>query len=179
MLKRNGTYARQVVDEYGFEGTIRIQRLRCRGCNASHSLLYDFLIPYRKYTVRAIGKAARVYLEQPSSYLEALNEVVSESATLFTALESLLRQLPILWMHLLRQAIGAGLGAREFAVLNKCPNSNKCRKSEKQERLDWANQLLTVFPDVLESANAIGFWLFASGRGCELLRTHSPECAVF
>lgn len=168
-----------MVDENGLEQELLIQRLRCRCCNASHSLLYDFLIPYRKYSVEAMARAARRYLEEPNSYLGALTEVVNEPATLFTALESVLRHLPILWMHLVGKAIGAGSNARNFFAQGKCPNSDKCRKITKLERLNWASQMLTMFPDVFERASGEGFWVFASGRGCELLRTHSSECAVF
>jgi hypothetical protein len=175
---RSGRYGRQMVDEYGLLHRIRIQRVRCRECHGSHALLYDFLIPYRKYSVKALEAAVRGYVAQPSSYLEALTAVVNESATLFGAVRSVLCHLPLIWMHLQRQAIAAGAAAR-FSVSGGCPNSYKCRDEKKRDKLDWLTQVLELFPDLFERASAEGYPLFASGRGCELLRTHSAECALF
>lgn len=176
---RSGTYTRQMVDEYGQVDRIRIQRVRCRECHASHALLYDFLIPYRKYSVKALEAAVRGYVAQPNSYLGALTAVVNESATLFGAVRSVLCHLPLIWMHLLRRAIAAGAAPARFSVSGSCPNSYKCRNEKKRERLDWATQALELFPDLFERASVEGYPLFASGRGCELLRTHSAECALF
>lgn len=178
-LVRNGTYRRQMVDELGTAHSLLIQRVRCRECRGSHSLLYDFLVPYRKYCVRATAAVVERYLVEQNSYLGALTATVNEPATLFGAVRNLLCHLPVVWMYLARQAIAAGSTPKDFAGFDGCPNSRKSRNPKKRERLDWASRVLKLFPELFEKASAQGYPLFASGRGCELLRTHSAECALF
>lgn len=179
---RHGTFTRSMVDESGAEYAIDIQRVRCEGdCKRkrTHSLLYDFLIPYCQFTVKALEEPVVKYVQEPNTYLEALNEVVSESATLFRAIEMVLQHLPEFWMYLMRQLVLEGYTAAELAVEGASPNSSKCRKAEKKERLDWAAQLLKLVPNVFAEASRHGYPLFASGRGCRLLRTQSRECKLF
>lgn len=178
---RHGTYTRSVVDESGTEHEIRIQRLRCENCpgKRTHSLLYDFLIPYCKYTVKSMEQPVVAYVLEPTTYLGALNEVVSETATLFKAVKMMLLHLPEFWMHLMQSLIAAGYSAEMLASDAYSPNSTKCRSEEKQKRLDWSAQLLRLVPNIFAEASRRGYPLFANGRGCKLLRTHSRECAPF
>lgn len=178
-LVGHGTYCRQAVDEAGKKSLVRIQRMRCRGCRAAVTLLYDFLVPYCKYTVSALKGGVVEYLTQPTSYLEALTEPVSEAATLFGAVEKLLSNLPAVWMFLMKKLIESGRPVREIAGEGRCPNSFRCKDDEKRRRLNWAAWLLELVPDAIERASRGGYAVFARGRGCELLRTHTAECALF
>lgn len=178
-MVRNGKYSRGMIDESGQTHILDIQRVRCRSCNASHALLYDFLVPYRRYDLKALKKAVDGYIAEPNSYLEALTGVVGDAATLFKAVEYMLFHLPFVWMHLMRMAIGMGIPIEEIARNGVCPNSFKCKKVGKKEQLDWAARLRELIPNVFEIASKEGYPMFSSGRGCELLRTHSAECALF
>lgn len=56
-----GTYERWACTE-GENHRIRIQRIRCKVCGRTHSLLPDFLHPYRHYVIRLLQNAIQLYL---------------------------------------------------------------------------------------------------------------------
>lgn len=141
--------------------------------------MYDFLVPYGRKTVEVLKGAVLAYLEEPNSYLSALGGAVSETATLFAAVENLLRNLPIAWMWLMRTMLANGVPVEMISQTAKCPNSCKARKEKKGMRLDWAAAALRLADDLIERTSAEGFSLFAGRRGCELLRTHKSECRLF
>lgn len=172
---------RKMRDMTGRVYEVEIQRVRCLDCKEgrTHSLIYDFLIPYCRSSAEAVELAVREYVCEPSTYLSALNEAVSEAAVLFGAVEKMLFQLPAVWMQLVRTLIAAGYSVDEILKEGSSPNSLKCRKKNKQEMLDWSAQLLELVPDIFRIANQNGYSLFSSGRGCKLLRTQSPECRLF
>jgi hypothetical protein len=60
-LIRWGAYARWACTE-GEAHRIRIQRIRCKACGRTHSLLPDFLHPYRHYVIRLLQNAIHLYL---------------------------------------------------------------------------------------------------------------------
>lgn len=171
-----------MIDESGTEYAIRIQRVRCNHCKKkrTHSLLYDFLVPYCKYSVKALERPVAEYVLEPdTTYLGALNDAVSEAATLFRVVRAMLDHLPQVWMHMMQMLIAAGYSPDEILAEDLSPNSSKCKGEEKKKRLDWAAQLLKLIPDAFEVAALEGYPIFASGRGCRLLRAHSAECMLF
>lgn len=167
------------MTETGEKQRVKIQRVRCRACNASHSLLYDWLIPHRKYTLGALKAVVVKYIQEENSYLDTLTGAVNETATAFYALEWLLSQLPTMWMFLMRMAISRGLGVKEIRKEGSCPNSFKCRKAGKKAKLDWVARLLELVPEMFEIGRGCGYAVMGSNRGCALLRTHLSECALF
>ncbi len=60
---RWGTYPRLARTEITVY-RIRIQRIRCKACGRTHSLLPDFLHPYRQYVTRLLQRAILLYLIQ-------------------------------------------------------------------------------------------------------------------
>jgi hypothetical protein len=126
-----------------------------------------------------VEQAVSKYVLEPSTYLNGLTEVVSDTAMLFRLVKMFLLHLPEFWMNLMQMLIAAGYSAEILAQEIHCPNSSKCKTVVKQKRLDWAAQLLKLVPGVFTEASRLGYPLFASGRGCKLLRTHSRECAPF
>ena len=60
-LIRWGTYERQA--RTGLQGyCIRVQRVRCNICGRTHSLLPDFLHPYRHYVIPLLQRVVSLYL---------------------------------------------------------------------------------------------------------------------
>jgi hypothetical protein len=60
-LIRWGTYERQA--RTGLEVyCIRVQRVRCKVCGRTHSLLPDFLHPYRHYVISLLQRVVSLYL---------------------------------------------------------------------------------------------------------------------
>jgi len=153
-----------MVDEHGTETDVKIQRARCRICNAGFSLLYDFLVPYSKFSVKALATVVENYLEEPNSYLSALAGGVAEAATLFRVIEQLLSNLPAVWMWMSRLLIAQGVSVGELSKGQVCPNGNKCRKPGKEERLHWACAVIRLMPEVFERAGASGISMFSTAR---------------
>jgi hypothetical protein len=60
-LIRWGTYVRWACTA-GKDYCIRIQRIRCKVCGRTHSLLPDFLHPYRHYVIRLLQDIIHLYL---------------------------------------------------------------------------------------------------------------------
>ena len=61
MLIRWGTYTRQARTGLAIYW-IRVQRVRCKACEHTHSLLPDFLHPYRRYVVARMQLVVFLYL---------------------------------------------------------------------------------------------------------------------
>ena len=60
-LIRWGTYYRWACTESG-DYRLCIQRVRCQGCGRTHSLLPDFLHPYRHYVLALLHQVAWLYV---------------------------------------------------------------------------------------------------------------------
>lgn len=60
-LIRWGTYPRWACTETG-DYHLRIQRVRCQACGRTHSLLPDFLHPYRHYVLALLHQVVWLYL---------------------------------------------------------------------------------------------------------------------
>lgn len=173
-LVRHGYFERGVIEEDGENRRIKIGRVRCRNCRASHSLMPENLIPYKKYTVRALLQSVLKFVLGQKTYLDAVDEPVNEAATLFVVIENILRHLPIAARVLLENV-------QELVERLRQPVARKyrSRKSEKKERLQWLAELVVAVPNIFEFLNRKGYCIFGSGRGCELLRTQSSECKLF
>ena len=71
-LHRHGFFERTYFDAQGVHETVSVLRVRCSSCRQSFSLLYDFLIPYRRYSIVAFEASVLAYLAAFCSYSEAL-----------------------------------------------------------------------------------------------------------
>jgi hypothetical protein len=60
-LIRWGTYERQALTGLQVY-RIRVQRIRCKACGRTHSLLPDFLHPYRHYVISLLQRIVSLYL---------------------------------------------------------------------------------------------------------------------
>jgi len=60
-LIRWGTYERQALTGLQVY-RIRVQRIRCKACGRTHSLLPDFLHPYRHYVISLLQRVVSLYL---------------------------------------------------------------------------------------------------------------------
>lgn len=168
---RQGSRLRGVIDEQGQRWSFRIQRVRCRNCNSSHSLVPDFLVPYKRYSVSALLESVLRFVSG-MTYLKAVSEPVGDTGTLFEVIENILKKLPVAARLLLERMSGLFKTVRTGT---KFRSKNK----EKRERLEWLSELVSAEPGIFEILNCSGICIFGSGRGCELLRTPSTECKLF
>jgi len=66
-LIRWGTYERRAVTE-AVDYRLRIQRLRCKACGRTHSLLPDFLHPHRHFVLALLYRIVALYLIEDWSW---------------------------------------------------------------------------------------------------------------
>jgi hypothetical protein len=65
-LRGHGYYTRR-VKEGDVVKRIRIHRLLCTACSKTFSCLFQFLVPWKRYTAQTIAVAIQAYLTKPSS----------------------------------------------------------------------------------------------------------------
>ncbi len=73
-LIRWGTYRRWACTATG-DYRLRIQRLRCKACGRTHSLLPDFLHPYRQYVLEVLQQVVWLYLIVGLGYGQLLRQL--------------------------------------------------------------------------------------------------------
>ena len=152
-LHRHGSFERGFCDEQGRAGRVSIQRMRCVACGRTFSLLYDFLIPYRRYTVSAFELAALSYMTQFCSYAEALwSSVECESemvrSTLFRIVAAMTEQVWLAQQQLQRTVLEAGMAVP--AVEAVCENAVKAHTPKKCVRLDALAKLFVLAQMLLD-----------------------------
>ena len=78
-LAYNGTYSRGVVVAVSFAFCeIRIQRLRCRACRVTFSLLPCFLLPRRQYEASIVAELSLTYIQGASSYRRTVRNAADD-----------------------------------------------------------------------------------------------------
>jgi hypothetical protein len=85
-LIRWGTYERQVATEKT-DYRIRIQRVRCKNCRRAHSLLPDFVHPYRHFVFAFLQRIVSLYLLKGLSWERLMSELPGTSPARSTVRE--------------------------------------------------------------------------------------------
>jgi hypothetical protein len=85
-LIRWGTYKRRAATE-AVDYRIRIQRLRCKSCGRTHSLLPDFLHPHRHFVLALLYRIVALYLIKGWSWECLLGELPGPSPARSTVRE--------------------------------------------------------------------------------------------
>jgi hypothetical protein len=121
--------------------------------------LYDFLIPYRKYTVDALEQALQRYLFEFCSYAEALwsqgeQETGMAVSTLFRAMAAMTEHAWLAKQQLQAWLLDCGL---EFST-SECenPNAVKAKSPEKALRLEALTKVVRLCQP-LSSISPIAF----------------------
>ena len=169
-------------------------RARCQACRLSFSLLYDFLIPYRRYTVPAFEAATLTYLTTFCSYAEALwssveGETKMAYSTLFRAVAALTERVWLAQQQLQTAIVDSG--AAVPLVETDCPNAIKCSTPPKFERLKALAKLIVLAQllldaPVLESLHRLfatsseyKFSLLNTRKSLRLSAPHYSQRALF
>jgi hypothetical protein len=130
-----------------------VLRLRCRACRQAFSLLPDFLISYRRYTVAAFESAAVSYLTHFCSYADALwSSLEDESqmvcSTLFRIIAAMTEQVWLAQQQIQTTILDAGMAVP--AVEAACENAVKAHTSKKYARLNALTKLLALVRILLD-----------------------------
>jgi hypothetical protein len=85
-LIRWGTYERQALT--GLQAyRIRVQRIRCKVCGRTHSLLPDFLHPYRHYVISLLQRVVSLYLLAGLGISRLMDRLIGEGPVRSTVRE--------------------------------------------------------------------------------------------
>ena len=127
-LIRWGTYERWACTA-GKDYRIRVQRVRCKVCGRTHSLLPDFLHPYRHYVIRLLQNAIHLYLIAGLSLERLLRQMPEQGPARSTVRE---------WVRSF--AYGAGellldLMTRQLAALDPLLAFPDCAPPEHLQRI--------------------------------------------
>jgi hypothetical protein len=85
-LIRWGTYERQALTGLQVY-CIRVQRIRCKACGRTHSLLPDFLHPYRQYVISLLQRVVFLYLLAELGFNRLMERVVGRGPARSTVRE--------------------------------------------------------------------------------------------
>jgi hypothetical protein len=157
--------------------------------------LYDFLIPYRKYTIGAFEKALEVYLTDFCSYAEALwssseGETSMATSTVFRAMAEMAAKVWLAQQQLQAWVSGDGLEPRS-ASQTTCPNAYKAKSPLKASRLIALTSLLATAKNIFVRPPTTSlhqlfltrteyvFSFLTTRKNVSLSCTHSVQKALF
>jgi len=201
-LWKHTPYERTAIDETGRAREVIIRRYRCSKCGLTVSCLFDFLIPYLRFTVQAVCVYAEQYLKRLITYEElawsADGEHVPSKSSIFRWIDRLADRADRLATAIQREAVltRAENVELEFEEV-ECPNSWKSRKPGKASDLDTGlgcvllTEALVVAPAFVGDsalsalqryfvAAAETAWsIFTGRRGLGLSTQQSAKYAIF
>lgn len=148
-LWRHTAYERTAIDGSGTRIKVTIQRYRCPGCGLTVSCLFDFLVPYLRFTVQAMAGYLEWYLRQWTSYEELAWSVDAESlpskSSIFRWVSRLAERSRRLAAAIQREAV---LSQSESALVEvepvECPNAIKAKKPGKAGELNEAAECMLL-----------------------------------
>lgn len=201
-LWRHGWYERFFISELGQKNLVRILRLRCSKCRASHACLYDFMVPYRQYGAELLGLLAWKYLiEKVMTYEEfewELTEAEGDEKGHRHLVFDVIERLCQVYSWLVGQVekanlrVGESLWKRDEPEPEKdCVNGWKAKRVEKREALNQVARALTKFRRlccdedfVVDGGRVIGILQragmnlplpFSLLTGVKVLRLYAPQ----
>jgi hypothetical protein len=137
-LIRWGTYMRTAITGEA-DYRLPVQRVRCKACGRTHSLLPDFLHPYRRFIMRLLQQPITLYLLVGLDWRRLMRELPEEGPAHATVREwvdsfgygtgHLLFDYPL--RHLLTLAPGIELPGEPPGHLNRVPEQRKRPRLEK------------------------------------------------
>lgn len=154
-FRRHSGYWRTAI-EGKVTADIRVSRFRCRICNLVVSVLFGFLLPYRRFSVRAVAAAIEGYATQNLTYREQAEEVsglagdgqesTDSSERTRPAVSQVFRWVKIVcnkteWL-LLQVQKELVLSGKFVDITGKCPRAPHAKSEQKKFAL---NRLATVF----------------------------------
>lgn len=208
VLWRHGWYERFFICDLGQKKRIRILRLRCSKCRASHACLYDFMVPYRQYGAELLGLLAWKYLiEKVMTYEEfewglptAEADEKGHRHLVFEVIERLCQVYSWLMGQVEKANLrpGESLWKRPEPMPERdCVNGWKAKKAGKEEALNQVARALTKFRRlccdedfVIDGSGVFGilqraglnlplpFSLLTAAKGLRLYAPQSLECKL-
>ena len=140
----HGCYQRMVVHE-GTETLVKVRRFLCRWCGKTVSLLFSFLVAYRKHSASTVAEGIERYSSSETTYrgvatalssLEAEEPPSPSHSTAFRWVKDIAVRAESLCFHIQKELILRGKLQASKVESGYCPNSWKARTEEKELNLN-------------------------------------------
>lgn len=150
----HGSFERTVLQE-GLEVQIRIPRFLCHGCGKTVSVLFSFLVAYRKHSAATIGAAVEIYSREATSYRQISVDLSELDATdsppspahssIFQWVKMMANKADSLSVQVQKElALRGRFNELEAAKAIACPNAFKSASLQKQTRLDVLSEFISL-----------------------------------
>ena len=175
-FRRHGGYWRTVIEGQQV-AEIKIQRCRCNRCRLVISLLYAFLLPHRRFSVRAVATGMEGYICEPGSYRIWAYETsclppesnperpANEDAPVrphYSQVFRWIKGLTLVANELLRQTQKElVLSGRPVPDACECPNGSLARSREKRTALNVLSTVLSFGKNMFAHPSEIARQLHA------------------
>ncbi len=142
---------------------INSMRLQCGKCGATHTVAYEHLLPYSRYTTEALEKLAAPYFEEVTSYEDAgwsvsEDEGEGHRSLVFRLVERLcrMREQITTFVEMRRHGLEEWLWKRDVAELElDCPNSYKAKSEEKKRALKQVAEALAKLRKIVSDGQEV------------------------
>lgn len=156
---RHTGYSRMACDSDGRRESVWIERFRCGECGLVMSCLFEFLIPYVRYTLQVVAAWISQYIETAGMTYEILGWSGNgdEKTNAFRKVG--------LFSSLVEELMGS---VQTEAMLNRpenvemrraeseCPNSHRAHSAEKSAALNNAATLIAWCRELMQCAQSAG-----------------------
>lgn len=163
---KHSGYSRTAIED-GADVPIKIQRFKCRhsDCRSTVSCPFSFLVPYRRYTVRAIANGVELYATTPTSYRKVADGIgigkTDRSAgrsSVHRWVNELASKAKELLCQVQKECVLIGRPWQDLAALPEegaCPNAHRATTENKEEQLNVLMLLLLMARFLLGSDTSV------------------------
>lgn len=139
VMWRHGRYERGVVQQGLGLRVISVQRFQCSqpSCNKTVSVLFDFLVPYSRYTIQEIARHTEQYTREETTYEEMAwsadyTEGRPSKRSIWRWMDGLAKRAEKLLREIQREAVLSDVeNALVEPVEGTCPNEYKAHTAKK------------------------------------------------
>lgn len=158
----HGSFERTVMQE-GLEIQVRIPRFLCHGCGKTVSLLFSFLVAYRRHSAAAIATAVENYSREETTYRQLSGELASldsgdkspspSHSSIFQWVRMMVNKANSLSVQVQKELVLRGMSNKlEAAKSSTCPNAFKSRCLQKQASLNVLSEFLCLGALLVDSS---------------------------
>ncbi len=198
-LWKHGCFERWAI-EAEIEVLLKIQRFICKACGRTTSCLFEFLVPYRQFTVALIAQGVSNYASEQTTYrseAEGLSKLESgdtpkpSHCQVYRWVRTVCDKVQNLLLQAQKTMVMTGRAVElEESKSNICPNAYNAKSSSKSASLNLLAELNCMSKTIFGGAGlaALHAYLLQSvealqavfaGRAFELVTPHRAKHLIF
>jgi len=138
---RHGSYERRVLDG-DCSGLVKVERFKCRYCEATISMVPGFLVPKRQHSFRLIAEKCQNYATDETSYRKEANgpcaNPASSASQIWRWIDLLGRRAGSVLLDVQAEAVMTGVEEAKLLAADQCfcPNAEKAKTAAKKACLE-------------------------------------------